>query len=155
MKHPSKSTKNSLCKVSENAGFHWLIFFRVKTESTILCLYGEMRVSKDPFSDIFNAMIGKLRLQERPIMWTKYLGWILLFTRSNNVIPLLFFYTPWGYRKRPEAWNRLIRICNLSSSSNRRSYSECFLETIWIKSFLQEPVDITPWFWLKINQFYF
>ena len=112
----SKSTKHSLREVCENTGFRWLIFSRVKSKFTILCSYGEMRVSKDSYSRIFNAMIRKLKLQEMLIKWIKSFGWILLFTRCirvllleipwsilfvvvTHVMSLLFFYTPWKFQK--------------------------------------------------------
>ena len=34
-------------------GFLWPIFFRIRTESWILSLYGKMRVRENPYSGIF------------------------------------------------------------------------------------------------------
>ena len=37
-------------KICENTGFHWS---RIMTESTIISLYGRIRVSENPYSSIF------------------------------------------------------------------------------------------------------
>ena len=36
-------------------GFHWPVVCRIKTESTILSLWGKIRVSEDPYPRIFYA----------------------------------------------------------------------------------------------------
>ena len=44
----------TLHKISENTGFQWPVFSRIRTESsTILSLYGRIRVSENPYSCIF------------------------------------------------------------------------------------------------------
>ena len=53
-----------LHKICENTGFHWLAFSHIRTESTILSLYGRIRVSENPYSRIFYAMTKSIL--ERP-----------------------------------------------------------------------------------------
>ena len=49
--------KLSLHKIYENTGFHWPGFSRIRKESTILSLNGRMRVSENPCSHIFYAVV--------------------------------------------------------------------------------------------------
>ena len=46
----------TLHKMCKNTGFHWSVFFRIRTEFTILSLYGRMRVSEKLYSCIFYAV---------------------------------------------------------------------------------------------------
>ena len=46
----------SLHKICENTGFHRHVFSRKRTESTILSLYGRIRISENPCSRIFYAV---------------------------------------------------------------------------------------------------
>ena len=48
----------SLHKICENTGFQWHIFSRISTKSTILSLYGRIRVSENPYSRIFYAVFS-------------------------------------------------------------------------------------------------
>ena len=47
-----------LHKICENTGFQWHIFSRISTKSTILSLYGRIRVSENPYSRIFYAVFS-------------------------------------------------------------------------------------------------
>ena len=54
-------SNSTLHKICENIGFYWLVFSRMKTESTILPLYGRIWFTSNPFSRIFYAaVIGSL-----------------------------------------------------------------------------------------------
>ena len=46
-------SKVSLHRICENPGFYGRVFSRIRTESTILPLYGRIRVSETPYSRIF------------------------------------------------------------------------------------------------------
>ena len=46
-------------KICENTGFHWPVFSHLRTEYKILSLYGRIRVSEKPYSDIFYAAQSK------------------------------------------------------------------------------------------------
>ena len=47
-----------LHKICENTGFQWHIFSCISTKSTILSLYGRIRVSENPYSRIFCAVFS-------------------------------------------------------------------------------------------------
>ena len=128
-------------------------------------------------------MIRKLKLQEILIRWIKSLGWTLLFTWCirvllleipwsilfvvvTHVMSLLFFYTPWKYQKvsgflmfsggiERNHWHEIGYLVSAASLFLQMEdlIPECFLETLWIKSFVRETVDTTPWFWLEIILF--
>ena len=42
-------------KICKNTGFHGIVFSRIRTESTIVSLYGWIRVSENPYSHILYA----------------------------------------------------------------------------------------------------
>ena len=44
-----------LHKICGNTGFHWPVFFRIRTKSTILSFYWRIRVTENPHSRIFYA----------------------------------------------------------------------------------------------------
>ena len=60
-------TQCILRKFCKNTSFHWPIFFRIKTESTILSLYGRIRVSENPYSPIFYTVT--VARKELSIFW--------------------------------------------------------------------------------------
>ena len=43
----------ALHKICENMDFHWPVFSRIRTESTILFLYRRIRVNENPYCCIF------------------------------------------------------------------------------------------------------
>ena len=45
--------KQTLYKICENTGFNLLVFSRIRTEFKILSLHGRIRVSENPYSQIF------------------------------------------------------------------------------------------------------
>ena len=71
-------TKGSLYKICENTGFHWPLFSRIRIESTILSLYGGIRVSGDLYSGIFMQLLLML-------YWS--LGQSFLFYGLNYFYP--------------------------------------------------------------------
>ena len=52
----------TLHKICKNTGFHRPAFFCIRTESTILSLYGRIRASENPYSRIFYAVITTKKL---------------------------------------------------------------------------------------------
>ena len=45
-----------LHEICENTGFQWPVFSRITTQSTILSLFGRIRVTENPYSCIFYAV---------------------------------------------------------------------------------------------------
>ena len=56
----------TLRKICQNTGFRWPFFCRIRTESTILSLYGKIRVREYPYSDILSWVVD----------WVTWLVWI-------------------------------------------------------------------------------
>ena len=57
----SSSSSFVLHKICEDTRFQWPVFSRINTESTILSLYLRIRVSENPYSLIFYAVLYKVR----------------------------------------------------------------------------------------------
>ena len=107
-----QTTKHSLHKICEDTGFHWPVHSRIKTESTILFLYGRIQASENPYSRIFYAVIwyfrksGNFRKTSKLLIikdenWEK---WILHFFCFFKYQPKLNFasniaLTCWYYKR--------------------------------------------------------
>ena len=50
---PFSMTRVARHEICKNTGFHWPVLSRIRTEATILSIYGRIRVSENPYSRIF------------------------------------------------------------------------------------------------------
>ena len=80
----------ALHKIYHNAGFQWPVFFRIRTESYIISLYGRIQVSENPYSRILYE-----------VLYTKF-----IITPELNMAMIWIFYrklnmvTIWQHQKK-------------------------------------------------------
>ena len=59
--------QNALRKICQNTGFLWPAFSCMRTELKLLSLYGKMRVSENPHSGIFYAVMISVICKRLPV----------------------------------------------------------------------------------------
>ena len=69
-------SKHSLHKIRDNTGFHWPVFTRIRTESTILSSCGRIRVREKPYPWIFYAITTAKPLNSGNLRVLKKLSFI-------------------------------------------------------------------------------
>ena len=88
----------ALHKIYHNAGFQWPVFFRIRTESYILSLYGRIQVIENPYSRILYEVLYTTFI----ITPELNVAMIWIFDRKLNMV------TIWQHQKK---FVRYIQIC--------------------------------------------